>query len=136
MGNGKLGNWEWEKVVPNASWWEYAQWLLGHRQRFVVREKSMMPTLKPGDTVLAKMGELVQVGDIAIVEIPTSEVTANSSGSSLLVIKRVHKVFHDGSVFLVSDNAKEPTVRDSRHFGAISANQVVGRVTSRLATAS
>ena len=113
--------------VPRADGWEYVQWLLGRRRRFVVRENSMVPTLMPGDTVLAAMGPVGQVGDIAIAPHPTRP--------NFLLIKRIQAIFPDGGVYLISDNTQDPSVRDSRHFGVIAASHMLGRVTSRLAAA-
>lgn len=115
------------KAIPKAGWREYGQWLWGKRRRFVVRENSMVPTLRPGDTVLVEMGPGVQVGDVAIATHPIQ--------SNMLLIKRVQDIFYDGGVYLISDNTEEPNVRDSRHFGVISASYIIGRVTSRLAMA-
>ncbi|NEQ52581.1 MAG: hypothetical protein F6K11_20985, partial [Leptolyngbya sp. SIO3F4] len=53
----------------------------------------------------------------------------------LLIIKRVGEIFYDGGVYLISDNAMEPSARDSRHFGVVQTDQIVGRVTSILASA-
>ena len=126
-------------MLLDAGWREYAQWFLGRRRRFVVRETSMVPTLMPGDTVLAEMGAPVCVGDIVVVcwngdtlkwPRPVNE------DSSLLLIKRVSEIFYDGGVYLISDNAHEPNARDSRHFGVMAANHILGRVTSRLASLS
>lgn len=89
----------------------------------------MVPTLMPGDTVLAEMGVGVQVGDIAIALPPTA------TSSELLLIKRVGEIFYDGGIYVISDNTEEPGVRDSRHFGVISTHRILGRVTSRLASA-
>ncbi|MBE9066326.1 S24/S26 family peptidase [Leptolyngbya cf. ectocarpi LEGE 11479] len=119
------------KALPQARWQEYGQWLLGQRRRFLVRENSMVPTLMPGDTVLAEMGVQVQVGDIAIARPPTTAATS----SERLLIKRVSEIFYDGGIYLISDNTEEPGVRDSRHFGIISTHRILGRVTSRLASA-
>ena len=105
----------------------------------------MVPTLMQGDTVLAEMSETVQVGDIAIVrwssfmdprliEQRPSQGDAISGAYPLLLIKRGGEIFCDGGVYLISDNAKEPCARDSRHFGVIDSNQVIGYVTSRLAS--
>ncbi|MDV3353467.1 hypothetical protein D0962_13220 [Leptolyngbyaceae cyanobacterium CCMR0082] len=133
-GNGYSPSREVHKsVLPSAGWKEYIQWLSGRRRRFVVRENSMVPTLMPGDTILAKMGGAVQVGDIAIAQVRTSQVVAPDNSAVLLLIKRVGEIFYDGSVYLISDNTSEPQARDSRHFGVIAANRVIGRVTSRLA---
>jgi phage repressor protein C with HTH and peptisase S24 domain len=134
------------QLIPDAGWREYVRWLLGRRRRFVVRENSMVPTLMPGDTVLAEMGGSVEVGDIALVcwaggkpasgsraQLPT-QATVHTSSPGRLLVKRVGEVFYDGGVYLISDNANEPNARDSRHFGVIAANRIIGRVTSRLAS--
>lgn len=99
----------------------------------------MVPTLMPGDTVLATVGETVYVGDIAIVRWnnpfhKTSETSV--AASEFLLIKRVSHIFEDGAVYLLSDNSADSSVRDSRHFGALSVDQIIGRVTSRLAVAT
>ncbi|MEA5466335.1 S26 family signal peptidase [Leptothoe sp. PORK10 BA2] len=114
-------------AIPEAGWGEYLQWFVGRRRRFVVRETSMVPTLRPGDTVLAAMGAEVQLGDIAIATHPLQP--------NMLLIKRVQEIFYDGSVYLISDNTTGPSVLDSRHFGVFTASTIIGRVTSRLATA-
>ncbi|MEL6230969.1 MAG: S24/S26 family peptidase [Cyanobacteria bacterium J06627_3] len=133
------------KMLPKAGWAECAQWLLGRRQRFVVRENSMVPTLMPGDTILAEMGVAVQIGDVAILR--WRDVTngpefgwfasskAVSTPSDMLMIKRVSEIFYGEGVYLISDNAHEPSARDSRHFGVVEADKIIGRATSRLATA-
>lgn len=123
MGDGSLG----QPAIPKAGWGEYVQWFLGRRRRFVVRENSMMPTLMSGDTVLADMGAMAQLGDIAIATHPVQP--------NMLLIKRVQEIFYDGGVYLISDNTHEPSVRDSRHFGVVTASRIIGRVTSRLAAA-
>lgn len=137
-----------EKSIPNAGWGEYAKWFLGRRRRFIVRENSMVPTLMPGDTVLAEIGAVVEVGDIAVVRWSASNNSSPvcglawsdkqdaiaSSPSPLLLVKRVSEIFYDGGVYLISDNTHEPNALDSRHFGVIEASRIIGRVTSRLAS--
>ena len=110
--------------LPMADWREYGQWFMGRRRRFRVREYSMWPVLAPQDTVLASLAG-VTAGDIAIARHPQQP--------DRLIIKRVKEVFYDGGVYLISDNVHEPSARDSRHFGVVSASQIVGRVTSCLA---
>lgn len=114
-------------VIPDAGWQEYLQWLLGHRRRYVVKERSMVPTLMPGDTVFAEIDGVVQTGDIAIATHPTHR--------GLLLVKRVQATFYDGGVYLISDNTEDATARDSRQFGVLAKDHVIGRVTSRLAAA-
>lgn len=116
-----------KNLIPDADWQEYGRWLLGRRRRFIVRERSMVPTLMPGDTVFVRIDGLVQTGDIAISTHPTD--------SELLLIKRVQETFYDGGVYLISDNTDEATARDSRHFGVLTKDHIIGRVTSRLAAA-
>lgn len=113
--------------ISRADVGEYIQWLRRRRRRIIVRDVSMLPTLMPGDTVLVAMGAPVKVGDIAIAVHPAKPDT--------LIIKRVQETFFDGGVYLISDNAKEPSARDSRHFGVFAREQIVGHVTSRLASA-
>ncbi|MEO0869253.1 MAG: S24/S26 family peptidase [Cyanobacteria bacterium J06642_11] len=122
--------------VLTAGWSDYVAWLLGRRQRFVVRENSMLPTLRPGDVVLAEIDVDVHVGDIVIVRYSSGKRThggETGSPSELLLIKRIDNIFYDGGLYLISDNTNAPDARDSRHFGVFSVDQVVGRVTSRLA---
>ena len=102
----------------------------------------MVPTLMPGDTVLAEREVSICVGDIVVVRWhaagPSDPLASKpllaSKNSSLLLVKRVSEIFYDGGVYLISDNAHEPNARDSRHFGVIAANHILGRVTCRLAS--
>ena len=99
----------------------------------MVRDRSMVPTLMPGDTVLAAMASPIRVGDIAIATSPINSAVVSSP--ERLIVKRVRDIFYDGGVYLISDNANEPGVRDSRHFGVMAASRIIGRITSRLAAA-
>jgi nickel-type superoxide dismutase maturation protease len=84
----------------------------------------MQPTVNPGDRVLAQVGpgKPPQAGDIVIVRHPFRP--------SLLLIKRVQEVFCDGGFYLISDNLAEPTAQDSRSFGIVGPDLILGRVTS------
>lgn len=78
----------------------------------------MLPTLKPGQDVLsfnwAYFGNKPKVGDIVIIKLARKEI-----------VKRIQKV--DGRrVFVIGDNQKSST--DSRHFGKVNINQIVGKV--------
>ena len=90
--------------------------------RFTVNGNSMVPTLQPGQDVLsfnwAYLGKQPRVGDIVIVKSEKSKVKSE-------IIKRVERVEGD-QVYLVGDNQSEST--DSRDFGAISINNIVGKV--------
>jgi len=97
--------------------------LLRQRKRFKVRNQSMQPTASDGDHLLvdthAYSKAAPQVGDVVIAEHPEKK--------NLLITKRVAKV-HTSTVSLISDN---PTAgQDSRHFGALPATALLGRVTA------
>lgn len=105
---------------------EYGLWLLRRRRLFTVVNESMQPTLKPGDKVFAdpsqRARQSLQVGDIAIAYHPFRP--------NLRLIKRVQDVFYDGGYYLISDNASDLTAQDSRKFGPVAPNLIIGRVTS------
>lgn len=79
----------------------------------------MLPTLKDGDKVLVKPGSHFEVGDI---------VLANHPYKKMRVIKRISEI-SDGRVSLVGDNPDEST--DSRTFGEVSSNDILGRVIAK-----
>lgn len=85
----------------------------------------MTPLLKPGDEVLvnprAYRKMLPKPGDIIVARHPYR--------MDLRLVKRVVEVFSDGRCFLSGDNPSEST--DSRSFGAVTPEQILGRVTSR-----
>lgn len=73
-----------------------------------------MPTLRQGDIVIAKKSIYVSPGDVVI---------AIQSGRE--VIKRVDEI-SDKGIYIVGDNTSHST--DSRHYGAINAENVIGVV--------
>lgn len=83
--------------------------------KFTVKEESMLPTLKPGDTVLVWRFGSPKVGDIVVL-----------NGS--LLIKRVKEI-KDGRYFVVGDNPTKST--DSRQFGWVDRSRIIGKVFSR-----
>lgn len=89
-------------------------------RRFVVSGPSMLPTLEPGDRLLvARIGSVLP-GDLVVLKDPRS--------SSRLICKRVVSV--DGRHIVVrGDNPDFST--DSRAFGPVPAEEVVGRVLRR-----
>jgi nickel-type superoxide dismutase maturation protease len=76
--------------------------------------ESMLPTLRPGQVILALAHRRPKRGDI---------VVARHGG--LDKVKRIH-AHQDGRVFLVGDNAAEST--DSRNFGWIPTTAVLAIV--------
>ena len=94
--------------------------------RFRVEDESMRPTLNPGDYVLvnrwAYRSRLPSPGDLVVVvdpEVPTR-----------FIVKRVSETFDAGEVRLTGDN--EAVSRDSRTFGPVARERIVGKVWLRL----
>lgn len=81
----------------------------------------MLPTLEPNDEVLVALGRSVGVGDIVLARHPYQR--------DLHLLKRVKCVDAEGRLELVGDNPSEST--DSRSFGSVSIDSVLGLVTSR-----
>lgn len=88
--------------------------------RFTINGNSMVPTLKPGQDVLTLNWFIKpKRGDIVIVKKDGKEM-----------VKRVQSV-HDREVFVEGDNVDKST--DSRHFGPVKMDQIVGKVIRQLA---
>ena len=64
----------------------------------------------------------IDVGDIILAEHPYK--------SSVKIIKRIAEIESDGKLQLIGDNPAQST--DSRTFGAVSIESIVGRVVCRL----
>lgn len=84
----------------------------------------MLPQLVPGDHVLvnprAYRHRLPEPGDLV--------VACHPNRPTLRLVKRVAAVLDDGRCILIGDNPSKST--DSRSFGAVSMNHIVGGVTS------
>lgn len=113
------------KISPQRNYLDLLLWLLGRRKRFRVTGLSMTPLLQPGEEVLvdlyAYQTSFPQIDDLVIAIHPQN--------CDLQIIKRVVAVAEDGSCFLQGDNLAQSN--DSRSFGAIALQQILGRVTSR-----
>ncbi|MEM6754974.1 MAG: nickel-type superoxide dismutase maturation protease [Cyanobacteria bacterium P01_C01_bin.38] len=100
------------------------QLLVGMRKRLRVSGPSMLPKLQPGEEILfnpkAYRQKLPEVGDIVVARHPYQ---------TKQIIKRVAVVLEDGSCFLTGDNTDSST--DSRSFGFIPPNKILGKVTSK-----
>lgn len=87
----------------------------------------MVPLLRPGDEVLvdprAYSQEPPRPGDIVVARHPTQV--------DLKIIKRVIDVTGDGRFYLQGDNPDPTESSDSRSFGPVSLDHILGRVTSR-----
>jgi nickel-type superoxide dismutase maturation protease len=111
--------------LPSSRGSDILLWLLRQRLRLRVVGFSMMPTLYPGEEVLVNCKiyrrTSPQPGDIVVAVHP------NQPG--LVVIKRVGHVYENGYCVLLGDNPMEST--DSRKWGAIAPNHIVGKVVCR-----
>lgn len=114
-----------EATLKNSSWWDILLWLSRQRRRFRVTGLSMLPLLQPGDEILvnfkAYRNQFPQPGEIVVARHPYKPKT--------LIVKRVTAVRVDGACFLQGDNLAEST--DSRAFGWMYPQQILGQVTSR-----
>lgn len=112
-------------ILPERNYLDLLLWLLGKRKRFRVTGLSMTPLLQPGEEVLvdvyAYQASFPQVDELVIAIHPQY--------CDLHIIKRVVSVAEDGSCFLQGDNLTQSN--DSRSFGAIAPDKILGRVTSR-----
>jgi len=107
------------------SWKEIGLWTLGKRWRFHVTGNSMLPTLRAGEDVLVypvPKAAAIFPGEIIVCRHPYKP--------KVRMIKRVTEAFYDGSCYVLSDNASEGS--DSRSFGVVDRELILGRVTSRL----
>lgn len=95
-----------------------ATWRRGHHKIFRVRGASMLPTLAPSDYVVVDTRNAQHVELEAI-------VVAIEPGQKTIVIKRVLSR-GDTAIYLGSDNPNEG--RDSRHFGSVPTDNVIGAV--------
>ena len=104
---------------------EFLLWLFRLRRRFRVTGNSMLPLLQPGETILvdpkAYRHASPRPGDIVVAQHPYR--------SNLHLVKRVVAEVENGRCLLAGDNPSEST--DSRSFGAVDIEQILGRVTSR-----
>ena len=114
-----------KKELLESSNWELLLWLLRKRKRFRVTGNSMLPLLQPGEEILVNLSayqkSFPEVGDIVVANHPNRP--------NFQIVKRVTLVNEDGNCFLIGDNPTEST--DSRSFGTVNPNKILGKVTSR-----
>ncbi|MDN3297005.1 nickel-type superoxide dismutase maturation protease [Streptomyces ficellus] len=82
---------------------------------------SMVPTLRHGDQLLVHYGARLRAGDVAVLRHPLQQ--------DLLIVKRLVER-RDGGWWVLGDNADAEAV-DSRAFGTVPAELVLGRVRAR-----
>jgi len=78
----------------------------------------MAPLLNSGDVVIVQPSAMFAVGDVVLAEHPFR--------SGVKILKRIAQIEQDGRLHLVGDNPDEST--DSRTFGKVPSEQVLGRV--------
>ncbi|WKX72526.1 nickel-type superoxide dismutase maturation protease [Streptomyces sp. XD-27] len=86
-----------------------------------VYNPSMVPTLGPGDRLVVRYGAAVRPGDVVVLRHPFRQ--------DLLIVKRVVER-RDGGWWVRGDNPY--VVNDSREFGVVPDELVVGRAWIRL----
>jgi nickel-type superoxide dismutase maturation protease len=82
---------------------------------------SMVPTLLHGDQLLVHYGAELRAGDVAVLRHPLQQ--------DLLIVKRLMELRESGW-WVLGDNADDEVV-DSRAFGAVPMELVLGRVRGR-----
>lgn len=111
--------------LPDTGYYEFMLWILGKRKRFRITGLSMQPLLPPETEVLinphAYKQALPQINDLIVAIHPHRE--------NLEIIKRVHYIAEDGTFFLLGDNLDYSS--DSRSFGTIALENIIGKVTNR-----
>ena len=109
-------------TLPNASLIDRALYRFRRLRGFTVEGDSMLPVIKNGDIVLIRPGSAFAVGDIVLASHPYK--------ASVKILKRVAAIDALNKVTLIGDNPAEST--DSRAFGAVSIESILGRAVSRL----
>ena len=92
-------------------------WVVGRRERFQVRGRSMHPELPDGTTVLVARRPPT-AGDVVVARLPPD---------GQVIVKRVSRIETDGRLFLRGDGE---ITTDSRDYGAITSEHIVGVVVS------
>jgi len=112
--------------LPTPSWREWILWLLRQRMRVQVTGESMLPTVQPRDIVLvdtkAYINSTPKLDDIVLARHPYKDLS---------IIKRITEITPENRLVLSSDNPQVGS--DSRQFGTITIQRLIGRVTCRSA---
>ena len=90
--------------------------------RVEVAEHSMLPALRPGDWLLARRTRRIRPGQVVLAWHP--------SRPGFLLVKRAARRV-DGGWWLESDFPGAPGATDSKRFGPVPEEKVVGRVLVR-----
>ncbi len=98
---------------------ELSAYGLGRRFRYVATGPSMLPTVEPGDHLLCTRTRLPEPGQLIVFRHPHRDIP---------VLKRVEATRAE-AFWAVSDN---PVGSDSRSFGWVAGERILGRVTLQL----
>ena len=113
--------------LPVASTFALLKLLLPRWQRRRVNGRSMHPTLPEGSTVLLDTAAYhrtpPRIGDIVLAQHPFEPHNK--------MLKRITAVTANGRFFLQGDNPNSLATSDSRSFGAVRPDQILGKVTHR-----
>jgi len=105
--------------IPSANWRSLILLLSGRRRRCRVDGDSMRPTLAANDVVIFQPihadNKLLKMGCVVVARHPLQPAK--------LIIKRL-VAFNSNGLELRGDN--EPASTDSRHFGLVPRNQLLG----------
>ena len=114
-----------QNILPEANYLEFLLWFLKQRQRLKVIGNSMLPLLKPGEEILVTTRTYrkssPKIGDVVVLKHPHN--------NNLTIVKRIIDIDSDFNCFLVGDNLIQSV--DSRHWGPIRLEDLIGKVTSR-----
>ena len=114
-----------KRELQKADWQDKLRVYFGFPSRLFalkVAGNSMSPTINDLDIVLYERTKKIDTGDIILLEHPYMQ--------SVKIVKRVVKIEMDGRLTLAGDNPVEST--DSRAFGTVSLESIIGKVTSKL----
>ena len=111
--------------LKESSWREVLLWLLRFRKRFRVTGTSMAPLLQPGDEILVDPRAYKHVAP----HVDDIVVSRHPYQADVRLVKRITAILEDGCCLLTGDNPSDST--DSRSFGAVAPQQILGRVISR-----
>ncbi|MBE9048476.1 nickel-type superoxide dismutase maturation protease [Pleurocapsales cyanobacterium LEGE 10410] len=113
-----------KNILPKTNYRELLLLLLRRRKRLKITGRSMLPLLQPGTEILidphAYYKSPPRIDDIV--------VTTHPHDSQLTIVKRITAIDPQGKCFLTGDNLVAS--KDSRHWGTVSSQDIIGKVTS------